>query len=230
MHGECGETRKSKSVSPHVSRHGSISVSLRCFVIWLEEISFARKANRTRFKGQTVRLRKKGKKYIVSTVGESKYSLCFFSFLHISFLSLLCFSLAYTVSLFGRGSLSEVVLILSLWPPLCCSLIFDLKSCLDMLTMSTGSNSMNDFDRRSSSSPNQPPSSIKQQPFSPPPYHPLTNGFFANHHLHHQHQHHSSHERSTPSPDNDEISPLPNKLAESSSTSNLVPGSAASGG
>lgn len=101
---------------------------------------------------------------------------------------------------------------------------------LDMLTMSTTSNSLADFDRRSSS-PTQPLATIKQQPISPPPYHGYNNGFFSNPqqqqaaavaaaHYHH----HSSHEHSTPSPDNEQISPRSNHLGESSSTSNAVTG------
>jgi hypothetical protein len=93
-----------------------------------------------------------------------------------------------------------------------------------MLTMSASGNPLTEFDRRSNSSPNQTSSTIKQQPFSPPPYHPLTNGFFTHHH----HQH--IQQRSTPSPDNEQISPLSHNLAESSSTSNLVPPSATGGG
>jgi hypothetical protein len=90
-----------------------------------------------------------------------------------------------------------------------------------MLTMSASGNSLTNFDRRSTASPNQNSSTIKQQPFSPPPYHPLTNGFFA--HLHH-------HQRATPSPDHEQISPISNNLNENSSTSNLVPSSATGGG
>jgi hypothetical protein len=86
--------------------------------------------------------------------------------------------------------------------------------------MSASGNTLTDFDRRPTSSPNQMSSTVKQQPFSPPPYHPLTNGYFA----HHQHQ------RTTPSPDNEQISPLSNNLAESSSTSNLIPPSTTGAG
>ncbi|CAF3350613.1 unnamed protein product [Rotaria sp. Silwood1] len=87
-----------------------------------------------------------------------------------------------------------------------------------MLTMSASGNTQKDFDRGSTSIPNGTSSTIKQQPFSPPPYHSLSNGFFTQHH-----------QRSTPSPDNEQISPLSNNLVETSSTSNLVPPSAAGG-
>ncbi len=87
-----------------------------------------------------------------------------------------------------------------------------------MLTMSASGNTLTDFDHRSTSTSNQT-SMIKQQPYSPPPYHSLTNGFFT-HHL----------QQSTPSPDHEQISPLSNNLTETSSTSNLVPPSATGGG
>lgn len=87
--------------------------------------------------------------------------------------------------------------------------------------MSATGNPLSEFDRRANSSPTQTSSTIKQQPFSPPPYHPLTNGFFA--HLHHQ-------QRATPSPDHEQISPRSNHRIENSSTPNLVPSSAAAGG
>ena len=90
-----------------------------------------------------------------------------------------------------------------------------------MLIMSATGNSLSEFDRRSTSSPNQNSSTIKQQPFSPPPYHPLTNGYFA--HLHHQ-------QRATPSPDRGQISPMSNNRTENPSTPNLVPSSVATGG
>jgi hypothetical protein len=89
-----------------------------------------------------------------------------------------------------------------------------------MLTMSASGNRLTEFDHRSTSSPNQTSSTIKQQPFSPPPYHPVTNGYFT--HLRHQ-------QRVTPSPDHEQISPVSNNLAETS-TSNLVPPSATGGG
>ena len=88
-----------------------------------------------------------------------------------------------------------------------------------MLTMSASGNTLTNFDRRSTSSPNQTSSTIKQQPFSPPPYHPLTNGFYTHHR-----------QKSTPSPDHEQISPLSNNLAETSSTSNIVPPSTTGGG
>ncbi|CAF0883141.1 unnamed protein product [Rotaria sordida] len=88
-----------------------------------------------------------------------------------------------------------------------------------MLTMSGSGNTQTNFDRGSTSISNTTSSTIKQQPFSPPPYHPLSNGFFTQHH-----------QRSTPSPDNEQISPSSNNLVETSSTSsNLIPPSAAGG-
>jgi hypothetical protein len=63
-------------------------------------------------------------------------------------------------------------------------------------------------------------STIKQQPFSPLPYNPFTNEFY------NQHQH----RQSTSSPDNEQLSPISNNLAESSATSTSVPISAARGG
>ena len=89
--------------------------------------------------------------------------------------------------------------------------------------MSTTSNSLSDFDRRSSS-PSQALTSIKQQPLSPPPYHTFNNGFFANAQQQSTHyHHHSSREHSTPSPGNEQISPRSTHLGESSST-NAVSG------
>jgi hypothetical protein len=87
--------------------------------------------------------------------------------------------------------------------------------------MSATRNSLTNFDHQTTSTPNQNSSTIKQQPFSPPPYHPLTNGFFS--HLHQQ-------QRATPSPDHEQISPISNNLTETSSTSNLVPPSTTGGG
>jgi len=83
--------------------------------------------------------------------------------------------------------------------------------------MSATGNSLTNFDHRSNTSS----TIIKQQPFSPPPYYPLTNGFFS--HLHH-------HQRVTPSPDREQISPLSANLTETSSTSNLVPPTVTGGG
>ncbi|UJR26010.1 hypothetical protein I4U23_007356 [Adineta vaga] len=88
-------------------------------------------------------------------------------------------------------------------------------------TVPTKRNPLANFDHRSTSSPNQTSPTIKQQPFSPPPYHPLTNGYF-NHHRHHLQQQQQQQQSSTPSPDHEQISPLSNNLAESSSTSSLV--------
>lgn len=92
---------------------------------------------------------------------------------------------------------------------------------LDMLTMSISGNSHTEFDRRSTSLVNGTSSSstIKQQPFSPPPYHSLSNAIFTQHH-----------QRTTPSPDHEQISPLSNSFVETSSASNLVPPSAIGGG
>ncbi|CAF4196198.1 unnamed protein product, partial [Rotaria sp. Silwood2] len=87
-----------------------------------------------------------------------------------------------------------------------------------MLTMSASGNTQKDFNRGSTSLPNATSSTIKQQPFSPPPYHPLSNGFFTQHH-----------QRSTPSPDHEQTSQLSNNLVETSSTSNVVPPSTAGG-
>ncbi|CAF0768456.1 unnamed protein product [Adineta ricciae] len=92
----------------------------------------------------------------------------------------------------------------------------DEKAALDMLMMAAIGNPLANFDHRSTSSPNQTTTQIKQQPFSPPPFHQLTNSFF-NHHHHHLHQQ----QRSTPSPDHERISPRSNTHAESSSTPNL---------
>ncbi|CAF2080450.1 unnamed protein product [Rotaria magnacalcarata] len=90
----------------------------------------------------------------------------------------------------------------------------------NMLTMSAPRNTQTDFTRGSTSLPNATTLTIKQQPFSPPPYHPLTNGSFTQHH----HQ-----QRTTPSPDNEQISPLSNNLVETSSPSTIVPPSATGG-
>ncbi|CAF3722357.1 unnamed protein product [Adineta steineri] len=104
------------------------------------------------------------------------------------------------------------------------------------MTMSAVGNTLTNFNHRLTSSTNQTSTIVKQQPFSPPPYHPLTNGFFNNNNNHHphphhhqQHQHQHQHQCSTPSPDNEQISPVSNNLAETSSTSSLVPPSATDG-
>lgn len=85
--------------------------------------------------------------------------------------------------------------------------------------MSSSGNIQKDFDRGSTTLSNATASSIKQQPYSPPPYLPMSNGYFSQHH-----------QRTTPSPDNEQISPLSNSLVETSSTSTLVPPSATGGG
>lgn len=90
-----------------------------------------------------------------------------------------------------------------------------------MLMMAAIGNPLANFDHRSTSSPNQTSTQIKQQPFSPPPFHQLTNNFFNHHHHLHHHLHQQQQQRSTPSPDHEQISPLSNTLAESSSTPNL---------
>ncbi|CAF3475990.1 unnamed protein product [Rotaria socialis] len=90
----------------------------------------------------------------------------------------------------------------------------------NMLTMSAPGNTQTDFTRGSTSLSNATTLTIKQQPFSPPPYHSLTNGSFTQHH----HQ-----QRTTPSPDNEQISPLSNNLVETSPTSTIVPPSAKGG-